>query len=355
MDTRTSTIKASLLLISLLLTGTNFGVIGCAEDQSMSQSESQSQFQSSSDNPAYAIAIHGGAGTPDKNMPEALKEQYKAGLRAALQTGEKILENGGTALDAVEASIRVLENDSLFNAGKGAVFTHQKENELDAAIMDGNSLSAGAITGVKTVKNPISLARKVMTDSRHVFFSWSGAEKFADQFDDIERVNPDYFKTRRRLKSLERALGTSAKDKNVDHDHRLKFGTVGCVALDKEGKLAAGTSTGGMTNKMFGRVGDVPIIGAGTYADSLVAVSATGWGEKIMLNVTSHTVSAYMDFKNAPLNEGANYVIQQKMEPNTAGIITVDKNGNISMPFNTTGMFRAAADANGYRTIKIWE
>ena len=359
MDTCTSTIKTSLLSITLLFTGICFGVIGCVEDQSKSQAQSQSQSPSSSNNPAYAIAIHGGAGTPDKNMPEALKEQYKAGLRAALQTGENILENGGTALDAVEASIRILEDDSLFNAGKGAVFTHQKENELDAAIMDGNSLSAGAITGVKTVKNPISLARKVMTDSRHVFFSWSGAEKFADQFDDIERVNPAYFKTRRRLKSLERALGTSAKDKDknrdVDHDHRLKFGTVGCVALDKEGKLAAGTSTGGMTNKMFGRVGDVPIIGAGTYADSLVAVSATGWGEKIMLNVTSHTVSAYMDFKNAPLNEAANYVIQQKMETNTAGIITVDKNGNISMPFNTTGMFRAAADANGSRTVKIWE
>jgi len=272
-------------------------------------------------------------------------------LRTALQTGEQILQNGGTALDAVEATIRVLEDDSLFNAGKGAVFTHQKENELDAAIMDGYSLNAGAITGVKTIKNPISLARKVMQESKHVFFSWQGAEQFADQFDDIERVDPDYFKTTSRLKSLERAQGTSA----LEVDQRLKFGTVGCVALDKQGKLAAGTSTGGMTNKMFGRVGDVPIIGAGTYADSLVAVSATGWGEKIMLNVASHTVSAYMNFNNATLGEATDYVIHQKMKPNTAGIITVDREGNISMPFNTSGMFRAAADANGLRMVKIWE
>jgi len=321
----------------------------CEQNQSQPSSETARE---------YAIAIHGGAGTPSKDMPEDRKKAYKQGLRDALAAGEEILKNGGSSLDAVEASIRKMEDNPLFNAGKGAVFTHEERNELDAAIMDGSNLNAGAVTGVRTVKNPISLVRKVMTESKHVFFSWDGAEKFADQFDDIERVDPDYFRTERRLRSLKRAKESSSHAVPVmpeEEAQRLKFGTVGCVALDKNGNLAAGTSTGGMTNKMFGRVGDVPIIGSGTYADSLVAVSATGWGEKIMLNVASHTVAAYMKYKPAELEDASNYVIHEKMAPNTAGIITVDRNGNISMPFNTGGMFRAATDSEGLRTVKIWE
>lgn len=305
---------------------------------------------------AYAIAIHGGAGAPGKNMPDERRKKYEAGLQEALDAGEKVLKEGGSALDAVETSIRLLENNPMFNAGKGAVFTHEENNEMDAAIMDGTNLNAGAVTGVRTVKNPISLARKVMTDSKHVFFSWEGAEKFADQFESIERVDPEYFRTERRLETLRRVKEKSSSNLVPDgNDNRYKFGTVGCVALDKEGRLAAGTSTGGMTNKMFGRVGDVPIVGAGTYADSVVAVSATGWGEKIMLNVASHTVSAYMKFKDAPANEAANFVIHEKMSPNTAGMITLDRYGNISMPFNTVGMFRAATDSEGLEVLKIWE
>jgi len=304
----------------------------------------------------YALAIHGGAGAPGKDMPNDRREKYKEGLREALEAGEQVLKEGGSALDAVEASIRVMEDNPMFNAGKGAVFTHEERNELDAAIMDGTNLNAGALTGTRTVKNPISLARKIMTDSKHVFFSGDGAEKFADQFDSIERVDPEYFQTERRLEALKRVKEKSGSLIEPDSDlYRFKFGTVGCVALDKEGRLAAGTSTGGMTNKMFGRVGDVPIVGAGTYADSVAAVSATGWGEKIMLNVASHTVAAHMKYTKSSVDEATNFVIHKKMSPNTAGLISVDAAGNISMPFNTVGMFRAATDSEGLEIVKIWE
>ena len=304
----------------------------------------------------YAIAIHGGAGAPGKDMPDERREKYKEGLREALEAGEQVLIDGGSALDAVEASIRVMEDNPMFNAGKGAVFTNEERNELDAAIMDGTNLNAGALTGTRTVKNPISLARKIMTDSKHVFFSGDGAEKFADQFDAIERVDPEYFQTQKRLETLKRVKEKSGSLIEPNGDlHRFKFGTVGCVALDKEGRLAAGTSTGGMTNKMFGRVGDVPIVGAGTYADSVAAVSATGWGEKIMLNVASHTVAAHMKYKKSSVEEATDFVIHKKMSANTAGLISVDAAGNIAMPFNTVGMFRAATDSEGLDIVKIWE
>lgn len=306
----------------------------------------------------WSIALHGGAGYVSKDMPEDRKQAYMESLEEALAIGAEILENGGSALDAIEKTVNYLEDNELYNAGKGAVFTSEGKNELDAAIMDGATLNAGAITGVTTVKNPISLARKVMTESEHVFFSAAGAEKFADQVD-VERVDPSYFYTERRYESLQRALeeekGESFNMYQTDEEKAWKYGTVGAVAKDKDGNLAAATSTGGMTNKKFGRVGDVPIIGSGTYANDLVAVSATGWGEKIMLNVSAHTLASYMKFKNATLQQSMDYLVDDVLEPGDAGFIAVDKYGNFSMKTNTGSMFRAATDSEGNKEIGIWE
>jgi beta-aspartyl-peptidase (threonine type) len=304
----------------------------------------------------WAIALHGGAGYVSKDMPEDRKQAYMESLEEALNIGAEILENGGSALDAIEKTVNYLEDNELYNAGKGAVFTSEGKNELDAAIMDGATLNAGAITGVTTVKNPVSLARKVMTDSKHVFFSADGAETFADETD-VERVDPEYFYTERRFQSLKRAQATEQESNLIETNQQKawKYGTVGAVALDKNGKLAAATSTGGMTNKKYGRVGDVPIIGSGTYANDLVAVSATGWGEKIMLNVSAHTLAAYMEFKNATLQQSMDYLVDDLLEPGDAGFIAVDKYGNFSMKTNTGSMFRAATDSDGNKEVGIWE
>jgi beta-aspartyl-peptidase (threonine type) len=304
----------------------------------------------------WSIALHGGAGYVSKDMPEDRKEAYMKSLEEALAIGSEILENGGTALDAIEKTVNYLEDNEMFNAGKGAVFTAEGKNELDAAIMDGSTLNAGAITGVTTVKNPISLARKVMTDSKHVFFAADGAETYADQTD-VERVDPSYFYTERRYESLKRAQAEEQSSSLIETDDQKawKYGTVGAVAKDKNGNLAAATSTGGMTNKKYGRVGDVPIIGSGTYANDLVAVSATGWGEKIMLNVSAHTLAAYMEYKGVTLQESMNYLVDDVLEPGDAGFIAVDKYGNFSMKTNTGSMFRAAADSEGNKEVGIWE
>ncbi len=303
----------------------------------------------------WAIALHGGAGYVSKDMPEERKQAYLKSLNEALDIGAEILENGGSALDAIEKTVNYLEDNELFNAGKGAVFTSEGKNELDAAIMDGSTLNAGAVTGVTTVKNPISLARKVMTDSKHIFFATEGAEKFADQTD-VERVDPEYFYTEGRYQSLKRAQAKEQESSllETNDEKAWKYGTVGAVALDMNGKLAAATSTGGMTNKKFGRVGDVPIIGSGTYANNLVAVSATGWGERIMLNVSAHTLAAYMEYKNATLKQSMNYLVEEVLEPGDAGFIAVDKYGNFSMETNTGSMFRAATDSDGKKEVGIW-
>lgn len=319
------------------------------------QNESQSPVQETKE---WVIALHGGAGYVSKDMPEERKQAYLVSLDSALTIGSEILKEGGAALDAIEATINYLEDNELYNAGKGAVFTSEGKNELDAAIMDGSMLNAGAVTGVTTVKNPISLARKVMTDSKHVFFSSEGAEAFADQTD-VERVDPSYFYTERRYQSLQRALEREQEQSGLipetNEEKNWKYGTVGAVAKDKNGNLAAGTSTGGMTNKKFGRVGDVPIIGSGTYANDLVAVSATGWGEKIMLNVSAHTLASYYKFKNVSLQESMDYLVDEVLEPGDAGFIAVDHYGNYSMKTNTGAMFRAAIDAEGNKEIGIWE
>ncbi|MGB0345944.1 MAG: isoaspartyl peptidase/L-asparaginase family protein [Balneolaceae bacterium] len=302
----------------------------------------------------WAIALHGGAGYYPKDAPEEQVAQYLSSLEEALSIGTEILENGGSALDAVEATIMYLEDNELFNAGRGAVYTAEGKNELDAAFMHGNTLNAGAITGVTTVKNPISLARLVMTESRHVFFAGDGAETFADETD-VERVDPLYFRVEESYERWKRNNAGQGYNDDTMENNGWKMGTVGAVALDKEGNIVAGTSTGGMMNKKFGRVGDVPIIGSGTYANDLVGVSATGWGERIMLNVSAHALASHMKFTESTVQESMDYLVDDLLNPREAGFIAVDKYGNISMKTNTGSMHRAAADSDGFKLVRIWE
>jgi beta-aspartyl-peptidase (threonine type) len=294
----------------------------------------------------WAIALHGGAGamSPENYTDEQILE-YKKELNTALEIGVEILKNGGSSLDAVEQVVRYLEDCPLFNAGRGAVFTNDGKNELDAAIMEGSELNAGAVAGIGDIKNPISAARMVMEKSPHVMMVGKGASLFASQ-NGAEVVDSSYFFTEKSMKALQRAL---ERDK--------KMGTVGCVALDKEGNLAAATSTGGMTNKRFGRVGDVPIIGAGTYANnSTCAVSATGHGEFFIRYTVAHDISALMEYKSLSLNQAADLVVMDKLVKagGDGGIIAVDKYGNVNLTFNSLGMFRAFATESGERGVGIF-
>jgi beta-aspartyl-peptidase (threonine type) len=299
----------------------------------------------------WAIALHGGAGSmvPEDFTKEQL-DAYTHELSCALEIGKNILSQGGTSLNAVEQVIRYMEDCPLFNAGKGAVFNHDGKNELDASIMDGNGLRAGAIANVGDIKNPIAVARLVMEKSQHVLMVGKGASKFARSMG-AEIVDSSYFYTERSWKSLQKALEKeNSKDK--------KMGTVGCVALDKNGNLAAGTSTGGMTNKKYGRVGDSPIIGAGTYANnSTCAISATGHGEFFIRYTVAHDISALIEYKGLSLADAANYVIQDKLVKagGYGGVIAVDKFGNIVQTMNTSGMFRASANSNGQQNIAVFK
>jgi beta-aspartyl-peptidase (threonine type) len=315
----------------------------------------------------FGIVIHGGAGTILKeNMSDSLEQAYKAKLEEAIRTGHEILANGGTAIEAVQRTINIMENSPLFNAGKGAVFTNEGKNELDASIMEGKTLNAGAVSGVTTVKNPINLAWEVMENSEHVMLSGKGAEQFAKERN-LEIVNPEYFYTENRFKSLERLKERNSEKTELDHDGKTafvdpfikdsKFGTVGCAALDKNGNLAAGTSTGGMTNKKWGRIGDAPIIGAGTYANNkTAAISATGWGEFFIRGVVAYDISALMEYKKMSLAEAAKEVIQNKNPElgGSGGIIAIDHQGNVSMEFNTAGMYRAKMNKEGDLEIGIY-
>lgn len=295
----------------------------------------------------WALALHGGAGTISRTVSQERKDAYLEALTAAVDRGREMLDKGEPALDVVETVIRMLEDDPLFNAGKGAVFNHQGEHELDASIMDGRDLSCGAVAGVRTVKNPISLARLVMERTSHVLLAGPGADAFARETE-VERVDQDYFYTERRHEAWR-----DAQEKGRDDGHR---GTVGVAALDRDGNLAAGTSTGGMTNKKFGRVGDSPIVGAGTYADNRTcAISATGKGEEFIRNGVAHSVSAMMEHAGVSLGEAARAVIRDKLAPGDGGIIAVSHTGEIAMEFNTTGMFRGAADSTGRVEARIWE
>lgn len=327
--------------------------IACSEKSKTSNEESDQS------KPAYAIVIHGGAGTILKeNMSDDMDKAYRDAMNKALDIGEKILKDGGTCLDAVEQSIRFMEDSPLFNAGRGAVFTHEGKNEMDASFMYGKDQNAGAVGGVTNIKHPISAARAVLEKSEHVMMAGKGAEDFAAS-QNIEQVDPEYFKTERRWKSLQRIL-KSEKDKtelSEDEDKDKKYGTVGVVALDNNGNIAAGTSTGGMTNKRFNRIGDSPIIGAGTFADNATCgVSSTGHGEYFIRYTVARDIAAMMEYGNSSLAEASEYIVNKKLvdKGGTGGVVALDRNGNIAMPFNTPGMYRGYAKP-GERVVKIYK
>ena len=292
----------------------------------------------------YGLVIHGGAGTiTRKNMSSEKESEYRDKLTEALVAGFEILEKGGSSMDAVEATIKIMEDSPLFNAGKGAVFTNAGTNELDASIMDGSTLQAGAVAGVKTIKNPISAARKVMDETWHVMLAGDGADNFAKE-QGLEIVNNDYFYTERRWKALQKAQDSE------------KHGTVGCVALDRNYNLAAGTSTGGLTNKRWGRIGDTPIVGAGNYANNQTCgVSGTGQGEYFIRGNMAFDVSALMNYSSLSVEQAARRVIDKLSDRGgRGGLIAMDKNGNIAMPFNTEGMYRGYYLNESEPIIKIY-
>ena len=308
----------------------------------------------------FGIVIHGGAGTILKeNMTLELEEKYKNALKEAAVIGYEILNDGGTSQKAVEKTINYLEDSPLFNAGKGAVLNFDGEVELDASFMEGKNLNAGAISGSKKIKNPISTAIKVMNSSSHVMLSGKGADDFAVEHN-METVEQNYFKTERRINSLEKIKNIeNNKVSNLSNsDYRVqKLGTVGCVALDKFGNLSAGTSTGGMTNKKWNRIGDAPIIGAGTYANNKsCAVSSTGWGEYFIRGVVAYDIAALMEYKNLSIRKAAKTVIEKisKMGGD-GGVIAIDNQGNIAMEMNTSGMYRAHINSKGEIDVKIYK
>jgi beta-aspartyl-peptidase (threonine type) len=309
------------------------------------------------------FVIHGGAGVISRGSisPEREKE-YKAKLEEALVAGYKALQEGRSGLDAVEIAIRILEDSPLFNAGKGAVFTNDGRNELDASIMYGKNQAAGAVAGVHRVKNPITLARAVMERSEHVMMIGEGAERFAEQ-QKIELVDPKYFWTQPRWDALQRILKREKERQEnesgsvTDAIRDEKYGTVGAVALDRNGDLAAGTSTGGMTNKRFGRVGDAPIIGAGTYANNdSCAVSATGWGEFFIRLSVARDICALVEYRAMPIQAAADAVIKQKLPKlgGDGGVIAMDRLGFIGISFNSEGMYRAYINAEGKPVVEIY-
>jgi L-asparaginase / beta-aspartyl-peptidase len=313
-----------------------------------------------------ALAIHGGAGTIVKStMTADLEKAYKAAMEEALLKGYEILKSGGSSLDAVEIAVRVLEDCPLYNAGKGSVFTAEGRNELDASIMYGKDLSAGAIAEVTNIKNPVSAARAVMEKSEHILLVGRGAEAFAEMYG-LEMVGPDYFYTKERWDALQRVREEDPSKTELDHGSGKatlkkvmegKFGTVGAVALDFSGHLAAATSTGGMTNKKWGRVGDSPLIGAGTYANHLCAISCTGWGEYFIRLCVAKTVADLLEYKGFSLKRATEEMILKKLPAlgGDGGLIAVDNKGNVAMPFSTEGMYRGYVKSNGKVVVGIYK
>ena len=300
--------------------------------------------------PDYAVVVHGGAGTIKKeNMTPEKEAAVEAKITEAMEQAEEVLKNDGSAVDAVEAAIHVFENSPLFNSGKGAVLTAEGKVEMDASIMRGKDKNAGAIAGVTNIKHPITAARKVMEESRHVMFTGGGAEKFAVE-QQLDTVPNDYFITKERWERF--------KKNNPEAEEMHKFGTVGCVVLDKEGNLAAGTSTGGMSGKKYGRVGDSPIIGAGTYADNeTVGVSATGHGEYFIRYAVAHDIHALVKYKNWTVERAGDHVINKKFVYHdiSGGLIILDKFGHIHTPFNTPGMYRGYLKAGEEPVVKMYQ
>ncbi len=323
---------------------------------------------------SWGVVIHGGAGTlARERMTPELEADYRRVLQESLLAGHTSLTEGGSALDAAEAAVRVMEDSPLFNAGRGSGFNYDGVVEMDAAIMDGSSLEAGAVAGVRDVRNPITLARRVMEHAPHVFLTGSGAEAFA-RTQGIHSTEPEYFYTDRRWSALQRVKEqevtegtphppdttgeTSELDDEEEGSNPVFMGTVGAVALDCQGHLAAATSTGGSTNKRWGRVGDTPIIGAGTYAGSRCAVSCTGWGEYFIRNVVAYDISARMEHKGLPLVQAAHEVVMQlleEQEPSTGGVVALSRDGHITMPFNTPGMYRGYVGEDGQVWVGIYE
>jgi L-asparaginase / beta-aspartyl-peptidase len=371
--------RTLLLILSALVAGT-----AIAQNRSV-PAEKALQMKD-----RFVLVIHGGAGTILKSQMTPEKEKaYTDALNTALEKGYAILKDGGTALDAVEASVRYMEDNPLFNAGKGAVFTNEGKNELDAAIMNGKTLAAGSVAGVTTIKNPVSAARAVMEKSPHVMMAGRGAEQFARQTG-LEIVDPSYFYTEDRWQSLQKTKARDSGQANSRFDslnkrinnsidsthekinkpksvkgalkqkenHDDKYGTVGAVALDRYGNLAAATSTGGMTNKKFGRIGDAPIIGAGTYANNnTAAISGTGWGEFYIRLVLAKSVSDMMEFGKFSLQKATDEMVMKRLPAlgGDGGLIAVDKNGNIAMPFCTDGMYRGYVKNDGKKVVKIYK
>jgi L-asparaginase / beta-aspartyl-peptidase len=351
--------------ISLILTVILLVLPVSISAQKIGRFQEVKQLQSPQD-PRLGFVIHGGAGVISKGSltPEKEKE-YRAKLEEAVTAGYKALQDGKSGLDAVEIAIRILEDSPLFNAGKGAVFTADGKNELDASIMDGKDLRAGAVAGLHRVKNPISLARKVMENSPHVMMVGDGAEKFAKE-QGIELVSPKYFWTQSRWDSLQKIIkeekAKEKKGKQVSEfrqptSRNERYGTVGAVALDKDGNLAAGTSTGGMTYKKFGRVGDAPIIGAGTFADNnTCAVSATGWGEYFIRLGVARDISTQIEYRGLPIQNAADTVMEKvKNLGGDGGVISIDKFGNIGISFNSEGMYRAYINKEGKPIVEIYK
>jgi beta-aspartyl-peptidase (threonine type) len=324
-------------------------------------SERNPDHQPNMETKKIGLAVHGGAGTIERsNMTPEREREYRVGLQRALTAGYEILKRGGSSLDATEAAVRVLEDDPHFNAGKGSVFTSAGTNEMDAAIMDGKTLAAGAVASLKHIKSPISLARLVMEKSGHVMMDSEGAEAFAKE-NGIELVDQKYFFTQDRWDALQKIKAaeksrTSGVGKAFLITDQDRHGTVGAVALDQNGNLAAATSTGGTTNKRPGRVGDTPVIGAGTYANNATcAVSATGDGEDFIRATVGHDVSALMEYRGMSLNDAAQAALDKVAKlGGTGGLIAIDRQGNITLPFNTSGMYRGYVDPNGKFVVEIY-
>ncbi len=348
-----------LLLVSLLLIS-----FSCKKEKNTESETQNSAIETSTPTEKhFAIVIHGGAGTIKKtNMTPEQENAYREKLQEAINTGYTILENGGTSLDAIQRTINIMEDSPLFNAGKGAVFNSLGKNEMDASIMDGNTLNCGAVAGVKHIKNPINAARMVMDRTRHVLLSGKGAEDFAKQFD-IVFVEDSYFYTKKRFQQLQKSQEKNKvqldhaflNTKNLIDDH--KFGTVGAVALDKNGNIAAATSTGGLTNKKYGRIGDSPIIGAGTYANNKTCgISCTGTGEYFIRTLAAHEASNLMQYKELSLQKSLENVIQQIGNlGGHGGMVGLDYKGTIAWSFNTEGMYRAYKKSNGENVVKFYE
>ncbi|HEY7000563.1 MAG TPA: isoaspartyl peptidase/L-asparaginase [Candidatus Udaeobacter sp.] len=343
----------------------NAGALAAAPEQSAPvgvSSKRNPDHQPNMEPQRIGIAVHGGAGTIERsNMTPERERQYRAGLERALNAGYEILKRRGSSLDATEAAVRVLEDDPHFNAGKGSVFTSAGTNEMDAAIMDGKTLAAGAVATLKHIQNPISLARLVMEKSSHVMMDGEGAEAFAKE-NGIKLVDQKYFFTQERWDALQkikaaeknRSTGAGKKFLITDQD---RHGTVGAVALDQNGNLAAATSTGGTTNKWPGRIGDTPVIGAGTYANNATcAVSATGDGEYFIRATVARDVSALMEYRGMSLKDAAQAALDKVAKlGGTGGLIAIDHLGNITLPFNTAGMYRGYVDPNGKFVVEIYK